>query len=306
MADLNDIGLAIVLWFQAWRSAPIAAIYSGLHFMGSADFYLLILPFVYWCVDANFGRKLSLSFLAGMWGNGMLKEWWRTPRPADLSAEVRPSVVETTYAMPSGHAQGTVLLWGTLAYHLRRQWLTLAVIVFTLLMMVSRVGAGVHFPQDVIGGALIGLIWLGGYVWLEPRLGGWLDRQSLWMQMGVAVVIGGLLLAIHPILIPASNAEALANAVTPPAAIIGAGIGFSLEVRYVRFDAGGVWWKRALRFLLGALVVGAIRYGLGAAFEGLEPEGVYRLIRYVLMGFMLSAGMPWLYVKMGLAGQRIS
>ena len=46
----------------------------------------------------------------------------------------------------------------------------------------------------------------------------------------------------------------------------------------------------------------ALRYGLGALFDGLEPGMLFRLIRYTVIGLWLGLGAPWVFVKTGLAG----
>jgi undecaprenyl-diphosphatase len=73
---------------------------------------------------------------------------------------------ETTFSFPSGHAMGSmalaaalvVLLWPT-----RWRWLTLVVgSVFVLLVGLSRVYLGVHYPSDIVAGWMASLAWVTG------------------------------------------------------------------------------------------------------------------------------------------------
>ena len=73
---------------------------------------------------------------------------------------------ETTYSFPSGHAMGSmalvaalvVLLWPT-----RWRWLTLLVGSFFVLMVgLSRVYLGVHYPSDIVAGWTASLAWVVG------------------------------------------------------------------------------------------------------------------------------------------------
>ncbi len=297
-------GLQVVLWFQSWRTPVVEAISLFFHYAGQEEFFLLVLPLVYWCIDEAFGRRLGIFFMLANWSNGWLKEWWRRPRPFQVSPQVRNVVTETSYGIPSGHAQNAATLWGAVALEAKRRWVTVLVILYVLLTAISRIVLGVHFPQDVIGGMVIGLALLGLYAWLEPKLSGWITEQRLWGQIGIVVAATALLLIIHPGLIPPSTPDALAGAVTPAASFLGLGIGFALEVRLVRFDAHGVWWKRIIRLMLGLAVVLALRLGLGALFEGLEPAILFRLIRYGLIGLWAALGAPWVFVKTRLADRR--
>lgn len=300
----NGIGLEIILWIQSWRTPLMESAALVFAFLGQEDFYLTILPLIYWCIDADFGRRLNIVLTAGIWSNGLLKEWWKRPRPYMVSDQVRNVAEETSYGLPSGHAQGTTVLWGTIAYQVKRRWVTIAVAIYIVLMAISRMVLGVHYPQDVLAGTLIGLVLIGGYAWLEPQVTDWLNRLGTWAQIGLVIGVTAVMLAIHPGLVRPTTTGGWESAITVAGVFLGSGIGYALEVHYVRFNARGVWWKRVLRFLLGVAGVMALRLGLKAAFTGLEPEPVFRLIRYALIGFWAAVGAPWLFVLTGLSARR--
>jgi membrane-associated phospholipid phosphatase len=175
---------------------------------------------------------------------------------------------------------------------------------------------GVHYLQDVLGGIALGLAALAVFIVAERPLSRWLARQTLWIQIGLVVLVSALLLVLHPGLIPPSTPEwigeplsteaLLEGMITIVAAFLGMGIGFALEERYVRFDAGGIWWKRLLRFLVGIAGVMALRYGLKYLFGEAEPVSVFRLLRYTVVGLWAGFGAPWVFLKTGLSGLRAS
>lgn len=92
-----------------------------------------------------------------------LKQIIQRPRP-----DIMPSVVETSYSFPSGHAMNSSVFYLTIAfytYHFtRKKKLSLVVtggaIVLLLLIGFSRVYLGVHYPSDVVAGYVVGVWWL--------------------------------------------------------------------------------------------------------------------------------------------------
>ncbi len=82
---------------------------------------------------------------------------------------VRPCVdlasCPSTSSFPSGHATGATAFWIAAAVLLlpvvgRRAWLLLVVPVVVAL---TRVLLGVHYPSDVVGGVLVGGCWAAGW-----------------------------------------------------------------------------------------------------------------------------------------------
>jgi membrane-associated phospholipid phosphatase len=73
---------------------------------------------------------------------------------------------ESSFSFPSGHALGTIVLYGFLAYILATRfprWAGLIFVIATVIIAAigfSRLYLGVHWPTDVIAGYAVGFLWL--------------------------------------------------------------------------------------------------------------------------------------------------
>ena len=129
----------------------------------SISFYILAAMFVvYWCVDKKSGFALMFSTALGMILNAIFKLSFCIYRPWVRNSAVMPPqeafVTATGYSFPSGHAQNAVSLFGIGAYLFwnKKRWPAVLLIVYILIVGFSRNYLGVHTPQDVIVGFLLG------------------------------------------------------------------------------------------------------------------------------------------------------
>src|SRR3990172_2483279 len=143
-------------------------------FLGAELFYLLVMPALLWSYDASLGTRLGLALLTSASLNAVLKVAFALPRPFWVDGRVRALSIETSFGLPSGHAQNAVVLWGYLAVQVRHWWATIGALVLIAAISFSRVYLGVHFPGDVLTGWILGALFLALFVALEKPAALWL------------------------------------------------------------------------------------------------------------------------------------
>jgi membrane-associated phospholipid phosphatase len=297
----------------------LTAVMQVLSFLGSEDFFLLLIPFVFWCVDSGFGARLLFLVVTSDFVNGLLKWMFHLPRPYWVDARVAGLATEISYGLPSGHAQSVAVGWGYLAVRVNRWWMWLIAALIISGVATSRVSLGVHFLGDVIGGLIVGLSVLVAFILIEPRVSRWIAPKSIGFQIAAAFLAS--LAMIVAMLIVRSSLSGFADPlgwtqlgspidprrldapISNAAIVFGAGVGLALLRRSGGFNAGGPWGKRLARLALGLIVLLILRFGLGAIFPR-EPElagAIFRYVRYVLMVVWATWLAPSVFVKLRLA-----
>ena len=158
--------------------APLLWKMHGLHSPGLDQFFTLLSKLGYeWflipadvlIVVALLWRKrwreasfVAISFVGSALLNLGSKQFFQRDRPS-LWESIAP---ESTFSFPSGHAMGSMTLAVTvalLAWNTRWRWPVLVLAPgFSVLVSVSRVYLGVHYPSDILAGWCAALVWVVG------------------------------------------------------------------------------------------------------------------------------------------------
>ena len=161
--------MAVFRWInEVWSNPFFDKFFSFI--TDSRHFYWLIIPLIiYWliCEKAK-GRWLVLSLFIGVLlsdqiASHVLKYMVERIRPCNaLPGVLTPDGPSSSFSFPSSHASnmGSSMFLLSMAY---KPWTPLFVII-ALLVGLSRVYLGLHYPSDVLGGYALGLL-LGYLVW---------------------------------------------------------------------------------------------------------------------------------------------
>jgi undecaprenyl-diphosphatase len=161
------------LHLYAWQDPQATAVVKAVTTLGNTHALtllslivatvLVVLMLVHRChytlpaiwLTAALGANMLIDFLKGL---------FERPRPAFAD----PVVPAGGFSFPSGHALGSLVIYGMLAYVLvlavPARWARALIITFTALLVLavggSRIYLGVHWFSDVVGGFAAGTVWL--------------------------------------------------------------------------------------------------------------------------------------------------
>ncbi len=298
-------GLQIIEWFQSWSQGFIWYLLAPFHYFGEETGYILVLPAIYWSVHKKIGKKILILVLSTAFVNTIFKFFWHRPRPFQVAPERIKAIYQTeSYGLPSGHTMFGTVLGISIIKEAKKKWVTLVMILFIMLMGVSRMVHGVHYPQDVAVGLILGIIsaflFYGLYEKISVKLAGYsMSKQFLFIILGLVVVFITVVLVSH-------EYETRKSYLLLAGALAGGLAGFILESKYVNFEVSGSIVIRILRSVTGLVSLLLFYFLLNFGFYAVIGEStaisvlILYIIRYGLVGFWIAFCAPWLFKKLRL------
>jgi undecaprenyl-diphosphatase len=158
---------AVLRWVQTHHTPALDEAMLEITALGTGVVVLMIVGISSLFLALTRHRYSALLLLVATGGgiilNNVLKMFFDRPRPQIFEWGEHAS----TSSFPSGHAMSATIAYATVAYLAARlakkrwiRWITIlgAAIVIALIAL-SRMYLGVHYPSDVMAGAIIGLAW---------------------------------------------------------------------------------------------------------------------------------------------------
>lgn len=162
-------------WVQATLRNPVTdPILSFFTHLGDAGGLFIVLTALLLCHPktrrAGFSAACALVFSL-LFTNIILKHLFARPRPWVSFSFLAPLVAEhDPNSFPSGHTSAAfAFAFGSLRA-LPKRWMKIAVVVLAVLMALSRLYVGVHYPSDVATGFVVGDL---------AALCGWLVSEAI-------------------------------------------------------------------------------------------------------------------------------
>ncbi|HRW08348.1 MAG TPA: phosphatase PAP2 family protein [Caldilineaceae bacterium] len=327
MQEIWQWGINLILLLQSnasWLDAM-----RWVTFTGSTEFFLFVLPALYWLVDRRLAARLATLLLLSIALGSILKIAAHGPRPYWIDARIQLlGGEEPTFGLPSLHAMNAMVMWPLLAHYLNRLWAWVVALFLIVVAGTARVYLGVHFPSDVIVGWLLGLLLLVLWMlWAQP-IGDWFvgrtaaQQRIMALYLSIGVVLLGAVVRLLTLIFwnPTAGwvgrwpqhadrffqAFSLGDVVTAAAVFAGMVSGLHFCRRYGHFVMAGRVLQLMGRYLIGVVGVLILWQGLDIAFALVATDDTafgyaLRYLRYGLIGFWIFGLAPLVFVTMRLA-----
>lgn len=174
LAALDAWEAGVLLWIQnVLRSPvfdPLVLFFTKLG-DGGGLFIALTLLLLVFPRTRRVGLATALALLCSLlFTNLMLKNLFQRPRPWESFDFLKNLVVETDTSFPSGHTSAAFAFALASFRASSKRWVRVSVLVVAVLMGLSRLYVGAHYPTDVLVGFAVGdLAGLTGW-YLSTRL----------------------------------------------------------------------------------------------------------------------------------------
>ena len=160
LQQLDEQGL---LWIQQFlRVEVLNPVVKGFTTLGNVGLIWIVLSLLLLWKPST--RKAGITSLCAMIlgllvTNLCLKHLFMRPRPYEVMELLVPLVTSSDpNSFPSGHTCAAFAAGIAWAKTLPKRWMCIVAVVQAVLMGFSRLYVGVHYPSDVIAGALIGSV----------------------------------------------------------------------------------------------------------------------------------------------------
>ena len=266
---------------------------------------LLLLPvFVYWCLNKKKGLFILFAWKMSQTINAVVKltaciyrPWIRDARVIPAGDAIRTA---TGYSFPSGHTMMAVPIYGGLAACTKNKILQWFWILMILALMFSRNYLGVHTPQDVLVGFVLGFAAL----YIAQKVLDYIDRHP---EKDVIVMVisalAGILTLVYvtykPYPMDYIDGKLLVDPVKmqidswgDAGGLAALALAWYIESRFIRFEATGWNVKGVILCIIGLIPLHWMIWNLRAVMSGMFGAHVENLIAHTVIIFYVMVLWP--------------
>lgn len=271
--------LEILRHIQSIANPFFDFIFQLITICGEQVVLISIISIIYWTLDKKFGEYIAYAVLTSVLLNNTIKDIFKMKRPiGEEGIRTLREQTATGYSFPSGHTQSASSFYGAMAIYLKKKPMYIITTVMIILIGFSRLYLGVHYPKDVIVGAILGV----STSYVCYKLYNKFENKML------------LYLITFIIFVPALAFAQSADFIKGLGTYFGFLVGMYVEKRYVKFSIEGRNIDKIIRVIIGVISLLLLQLGLKSI---LPSESIFLFIRYSLISFFGIGIYPMIFKK---------
>ena len=279
------------------------------------SFWLLaIFMCLFWCINKKAGLFILTSYSISSLTNAIVKLSFCIYRPWIRDSQITPPIIGTVdakrtasgYSFPSGHTQVVTSYFVSCAYltWLKHKWLTILFLFGIFVVAFSRNYLGVHTPQDVVVGFILGSL---SVFWANL----FINRTNQDKKSDFKLLIYAIIIAITAILYfifknYPTTLDINGKPIVDPQKMIkdgflgigvwlGFNLGWFIEKHYVDFSTNCSLICKIIRAIVGVITVYLVYYKLGSLYYNFMPNYYARMCQWASMMLYIIAIYPMIF-----------
>lgn len=287
----SGLNVDITLWFHTQISETFSGFLQLFSVIGSDLFFILLFSLLFWTIDKSLGKRVILlylitTFIGLLLGNLILLE---RPYIAD-SRFITLGITGESFSFPSLMVLGVSSFWFYLLTRTKNYSVKLICIIIPLFTAISRMVHGVNYLLDVVIAMLLAAIVVLLFVKFEPAVSRSYNEQY---NLGQKLLLVTFVSSVSLLLVILSPGGVILEAVAIIGAFTGLFIGIVLEKEFINFSVDGTLMVRALRYILGLLLLSLVYFIVSSLFILLGDNYPLVFIEYTTITLLIAFGIPY-------------
>ena len=246
-----DFEWKILEWFDSFKSDFLNIFNQYISLILGSIGLIVILMIVYWVLNKEKGLMIAYNLFLAMLLNNLLKGLIMRKRPFENAGYEHLRKLDvakdgaTGSSFPSGHAMNSASLYTSLCCNFKSKrylWIQIISIIAMILVAITRIYLGVHFPTDVVCGLTFGIVIALIFTFIQAELG---SKKYLLYLFTVLAFVPCLFFDIYE-----------RDFYKSYGLLIGFVMATILEERYVKFDTNVRSIQKVIRVIIGMLIIG--------------------------------------------------
>ncbi|MCH9633161.1 MAG: hypothetical protein S4CHLAM6_15130 [Chlamydiae bacterium] len=159
----------IIHYIQQLNHPYFISFVKFLNFFDRIEFLFVLLPFTWIFIGRKAGLRIFSIFILNASICNLFKNFFAHPRPFHIDPSI--GIIQVSgFSFPSGAAQTSALLATLTLVLWKNKFKWIVAPIYFAAICFSRVYLGVHFPKDILAGAIVGLALSSVYFYIFPKL----------------------------------------------------------------------------------------------------------------------------------------